>query len=152
MKYTRKVDAAKCDGVEVSIENSSSKSSSKKLIRLNFSQADNVIEKLETVIPPGYATNLDVFAASLEKDALSFHPPGELMHSFEKVWTSRADDKKKPATNGHSAAKTYEVYVADGTVPKFAEYHRKMESFILWFIDAASMLDSEDVRWKFYML
>jgi len=66
----------------------------------------------------------------------------------------------KSGVNGHRShenggganSKTYEVYYCDFNVPKFNEYLMKMETFILWFIDAASFVDSDDERWKFFVL
>ena len=37
------------------------------------------------------------------------------------------------------------------TNPKFREYHHRMESFILWFIDAASYIDVDDEKWDYYV-
>uniref|UniRef100_H2ZHA7 Histone acetyltransferase type B catalytic subunit n=1 Tax=Ciona savignyi TaxID=51511 RepID=H2ZHA7_CIOSA len=35
--------------------------------------------------------------------------------------------------------------------PGFREYHERIESFILWFIDAACFIDSDDDKWDFYI-
>lgn len=110
------------------------------------------MQKLETVIPSGYVTNLDDFSASIEEESVSFRPLGDLIHSFQKFGAFRGIKGEAKAVNGQCTAKTYEIYVADGKVSKFPEYLRNMESFILWFIDAASTLDPEDERWKFYVM
>jgi histone acetyltransferase 1 len=36
--------------------------------------------------------------------------------------------------------------------PGFREYHERLRTFLLWFVDAASYLDDDDDRWSFYLL
>lgn len=119
-----------------------------------------MVEKLGEVLRTGYTTNLDDFSAKIEKSQINFQPIGELVHTFTLA--------KRPPTpvekiNGHgsrvngtsgtsTSPKTYEIYSCDITVPKFKEYLLKMETFILWFIDAASFVDPDDERWKFYVM
>lgn len=47
---------------------------------MNF-QPDDVIGKLQEVIPPGFLTSRDAFINSIPKDA-EFKPYGKLVHSF----------------------------------------------------------------------
>ncbi|KAG0412205.1 hypothetical protein HPB47_010659 [Ixodes persulcatus] len=53
---------------------------------------------------------------------------------------------------GTASAQTFKLYKADVTVPGFIDYHARMESFILWFIDAASYIDSDDEKWEYFVL
>lgn len=121
------------------------------------------MEKLGEVLRAGYATNLDDFSAKIEKCQVNFKPFGELIHSFtiepRIAPTPIAKSKPNgcgPHVNGNGStsisSKTFEIYLCDITTPKFKEYLHKMESFILWFIDAASFLDSDDERWKFFVM
>lgn len=35
---------------------------------------------------------------------------------------------------------------------KFLEYHKRMESFLLFFIDGASAISTEDIQWCYYVM
>ena len=48
--------------------------------------------------------------------------------------------------------KTFEIYHATFANPKFQEYHRRLQTFIIWYIDAASYIDDEDHSWNLYTL
>jgi len=122
--------------------------------------ADNIIESLEKVIQPGYYVNMDLFSACIEKEALSFKPFGELLHSFDKVLPSKTNPSKQNGNSTYSTlsngqgmgASTFEIYACDMTVPKFSDYHKRMETFIMWYIDAASFIDPDDEKWKFFVM
>ncbi|XP_069120365.1 histone acetyltransferase type B catalytic subunit-like isoform X1 [Argopecten irradians] len=105
--------------------------------RFDGIQPDNVMGTLNRKLPPGYITNKDMFLASLEKDA-SFKPYGEMMHSYKVI----KDNQEK----------NFEIYKTDITAPGFREYHELLQTFILFFIDAASYIDVDDDRWMFYLL
>ena len=38
------------------------------------------------------------------------------------------------------------------TQPGFREYHEKMQTFLLWFIDAASFIDVDDDKWEYFIM
>lgn len=46
----------------------------------------------------------------------------------------------------------YEAYHANWATPGFKEFHRRMQIFVLLYIEAASYLDEEDERWEFICL
>ncbi|XP_076028263.1 histone acetyltransferase 1 isoform X2 [Oratosquilla oratoria] len=100
-------------------------------------QPDEVIKPIAEKIPPGYHSNLDTFVAALDKDA-TFQPFGELKHKF----TIDVDGK----------AKNFEVYMHDISPSGFNEYHERLQTFILWYIDAASYIDTDDNRWRFFLV
>lgn len=81
--------------------------------------------------------DLDEFVSSLSQES-SFKPLGELLSSFS-------------IENG-GQKETYGLYRADSTTPGFKEYHQRMQTLILWFIDGASYIDDEDERWDYYVL
>lgn len=115
------------------------------------------MEKLGLVLRSGYTTNLDDFSAKIEKAQANFVPFGELVHSF--TVQARPSPEVSGKSNGHGSpcnalheSKTYEIYSCDVTVPHFKDYLVKMETFIYWFIDAASFVETDDERWKFFVL
>ncbi|CAL8130628.1 unnamed protein product [Orchesella dallaii] len=130
--YTSKISPKLADGVE----------------------PDNFMEKLGAVLRSNYTTNLDDFSAKIEKEH-QFKPFGELIHSFtasRKISTEPVNGFKMITNGDIAVSKTFEVYLCDVKVPKFEDYLLKMETFVLWFIDAATFVDSDDERWKFFVI
>lgn len=101
-------------------------------------KADNVLKMIKEKLPPKIYTNCDEFLALLQKESL-FRPFGTHLQSF--VFGKET-----------SFPRTYELYKADVTVPGFVDYHERMQSFILWFIDAASYIDSDDEKWEYFVM
>ena len=48
--------------------------------------------------------------------------------------------------------KTYEIYYCDIKAPGFKDYHRRLQPWIMFFIDAASYIDDDDDNWRFFLL
>lgn len=44
----------------------------------------------------------------------------------------------------------FEVYKADINCKKFREYHQRVQTFLLWYIDAASFIDVDDDQWSYF--
>ncbi|CAE1300785.1 HAT1 [Acanthosepion pharaonis] len=102
--------------------------------------ADDVEKPIAKMMPPGYLTNIDEFVNALSKED-TFRPPGEMLHSYK---TENKKDNK---------VKWFEVYKASiEDTPDFRKYHERLQTFILFFIDAASYIDVDDDRWTFYLL
>jgi len=100
-------------------------------------EPDEILKPLSEYYQPGYHTNIDDFSAALMKDA-SFRPFGELQHQY-KVYLDGSE-------------KTFEVYAHDVSPPGFKEWHERLQTFILFFIDAASYIDTDDEKWRFFIM
>ncbi|KAH3703489.1 histone acetyltransferase type B catalytic subunit-like [Dreissena polymorpha] len=98
---------------------------------------DDVIGALSKEIPPGYYTSIDDFSASVAKDA-TFKPFGELLHTY--------------TVGKEGRERQFEIYRTDIACPGFRDYHSRLQTFILFFIDAASYIDVDDDRWSFYLV
>ena len=98
-------------------------------------QPDDIYEKISKVLQPGFFTNLSDFCNELEKD-VNFVPCGELKHSFS------TDDGER----------NWEIYMCEVTTPNFLKYHERLQTFVLWYIDAASFIDTDDDHWRFFLL
>lgn len=98
-------------------------------------QADEIFDKISEKLQPGFHTNLDDFCSDLDKD-VNFVPYGELQHAFT------TDD----------GAHTWEIYMCEVTTPGFQKYHERLQTFVLWFIDAASFIDADDDHWRFFVI
>ena len=46
----------------------------------------------------------------------------------------------------------FEIYKTDISCPGFSSFHERLQTFIMFFIDAASFIDVDDDRWTFYLL
>ncbi|KFM63409.1 Histone acetyltransferase type B catalytic subunit, partial [Stegodyphus mimosarum] len=99
-------------------------------------EADNVYQIICDKLELQPTRDLDSFTASLNKES-SFQPYGKILSSF----TLESEVKEE-----------YGIYHADITTAGFKEYHEKMQTLILWFIDAASYIDDEDERWDYFVL
>jgi len=123
--------------------------------KLSSSTVDDVQETLGAVIPPDYEKDPHTFAALVAHDALSFKPLGELIYSYSRP---------SPATTGKGKgvaaaldpesedAIVFEAYHATWNTPGFREYHRRMQIFILLYIEAGSYIDEDEDPWEFVVL
>lgn len=94
---------------------------------------DSVLKNIAEQIPEGYHSNLEEFLKKLpEQD--NFTPMGE------KVCSYFVEDIE------------YEVYHGTIETPRLKKYHERLQTFILWYIDAASFIDTDDEKWNFYFL
>ncbi|KIM49513.1 hypothetical protein M413DRAFT_15557 [Hebeloma cylindrosporum] len=122
------------------------------------STVDDVEGTLREFIPSGYHTDLATFHERVESDASSFRPSGQLIHSYTRPAPS-STSKGKRKRSGNQAidpdseeAIEYEVYHATWDTPGFREYHRKMQLFILLYIEGGSYINEEEDTWEFVIL
>ena len=96
-------------------------------------KADLVHEPLTKFFPDGcYYTDLQEFLTVSEKKAKTFKPMGDKVSEFE------TEDGRH-----------FETYLCDQDTPNFLSYHAKIESFVFWFVDAASKIE-HDPFWRFF--
>jgi len=94
---------------------------------------DPVLKSVAEKLQEGYESNLEEFIKKLPEED-KFIPPGEKIDSYTVKGTE------------------YEVYHATISTPRLKEYHERMQTFVLWYIDAASFIEVDDEKWNFYML
>ncbi|KAK7939563.1 hypothetical protein WMY93_002889 [Mugilogobius chulae] len=114
------------------------KYSSKVSEKFDCVEADDVEGKIREIIPAGFTCNVDDFISLLDKDA-NFKPFGTLLHTYT-VHSEEAGEL------------TYQIYKADMTCPGFHEYHERLQSFLMWFIETASFIDADDDHWDFFLV
>lgn len=100
-------------------------------------QADDICSIVGKTLPPGFFTSSDAFVARLPKQH-EFRPFGHLLHSYE---IEQGSEKRR-----------FEMYKVDEATPAFISHFERVQTFALWFIDAASYIDTDDPLWKFYMM
>uniref|UniRef100_A0A673M446 Histone acetyltransferase type B catalytic subunit n=1 Tax=Sinocyclocheilus rhinocerous TaxID=307959 RepID=A0A673M446_9TELE len=47
---------------------------------------------------------------------------------------------------------TYQIHKVDISCPGFREYHERLQTFLMWFIETASFIDVDDDRWDFFLV
>ncbi|KAH7890009.1 acyl-CoA N-acyltransferase [Phlebopus sp. FC_14] len=114
------------------------------------STVDDVEGTLKDFVPPGYDKNEEAFLARVEEDAKSFVPIGRHIHSYQRpapgTVTPTGDDASQDKID-------YEVYHATFDDAGFREYHRRMQIFILLYIEAGSYINEEEEDgWEFTVL
>ncbi|KAM0753903.1 histone acetyltransferase type B catalytic subunit [Meredithblackwellia eburnea MCA 4105] len=139
-------------------------------------EADDPEKTLYNFIPPDYAKQLPEFSKTVERDSLTFKPVGTKVGSYRiksEKGTSASNGKGKgkgkvAVTDGPSLPErsweiigegedpeedvVYEVYGATWDTPGFKEYHRRMQVFVLLYIEGATYIDEDDPRWEFLIL
>ncbi|KAF5386609.1 hypothetical protein D9615_001931 [Tricholomella constricta] len=122
------------------------------------STVDDVVGTLSGFIPPGYYTDEQQFLAFVEEDAATFKPSGQLIHSYTRPVPSSANDKGKGAADVHNLdsesedAVVFEVYHTTWNTPDFKKYHRRMQLFILLYIEGGSYINEDEDPWEFVLL
>lgn len=102
-------------------------------------KADDIEGALRKVIPAGYISNLDEFVNKLPQEE-KFRPFGTLIHSF----THRHEESNEKTT--------FEIYYCETSTPGFLEFHKRLQTFLLWYVDGASFIDVDDDQWAFFIV
>ncbi|SAL96284.1 hypothetical protein [Absidia glauca] len=101
--------------------------------------ADNISGILKEYMAPDTTTNVDEFVNHVEKDRTEFKPMGEKVHEYQ-VETEDGEEGD------------YEIYKCSLKDPRFREYHRRMQFFVLLFIEGSSYIEEDDDKWEFFVL
>ncbi|KAF5324722.1 hypothetical protein D9611_004325 [Ephemerocybe angulata] len=125
--------------------------------KLAASTTDDVQATLSEFIPEDYLTDEAEFLKRVDEDATSFRPSGQLIHSYTRP-SPGAKGKGKGSANAQSLDATsedvieFEVYHTNWNTPGFREYHRRMQLFILLYIEGGSYIQEEEDTWEFAVL
>ncbi|KAH0948638.1 hypothetical protein HN011_001203 [Eciton burchellii] len=98
-------------------------------------EADEVLTKIIPKLASDIHYSLDNFTHALTKDD-TFVPYGELINSF------MIEDPK--------ATRRFVIYKADMSYAGFKLYHQRIQTFLLWYIDAALFIDLDDDQWQYF--
>lgn len=129
--------------------------------------ADDPEKILFEFIPPSYAKSLPEFTKTVEADAKSFVPIGTKVSAYrlrekkeskgkgkgkgpvlpERGWELLAEDDE-----GDEDEVLFEAFAANWDTKGFKEYHRRMQIFVLLYIEGAQYIDEDDSRWEFITL
>ncbi|CAH8830303.1 unnamed protein product [Trichobilharzia szidati] len=101
---------------------------------------DDIMHMLSSVYTYDVSKDLTDFTKKIDEES-HFTPHGTHRHSYEI-----AKDK---------CPKKFSIFFIEHGMPgfeEFLEYHKRMESFILFFIDGASAIPTDDIQWCYYMI
>jgi len=104
---------------------------------------DLVLPPLVKILAEGQVTeSIDAFTTEIQSDReTKFKPQGEKITEFE-IHDTKDEGK----------ARTYEIYYCDINAPGFKDYHKRLQPWIMFYIDAASYIDDDDDNWRFFLL
>lgn len=104
-------------------------------------EADNVHKIISDKFEINFCQSKDEFNCLLSKES-QFKPYGQLIDKFTI----------DSAIARELVNSEYEIYLADMSTPGFEAYHQRMQTFLWWFIDAASYIDADDERWQYFVI
>lgn len=132
------------------------------------------MKTLSTFLQHDYFENLDSFISTL-KDEVSFKPAGVLVHSISlsdselwyidisimHVWSFTHLYRNEiillwyfDSTENESTSQfeIYHVHISNAESKYFNEYYRRLQHFVIWYIDGASYVDLDDERWNYFIM
>lgn len=110
---------------------------------LPHAERDDVAEIICTKLPSdSVTTHLHKFTHHIAHEARHFKPPGDLIHSYEVP----------SVTSGNKDLISYEVYLGRFTDAQVKAYHKRLQFFLLFFIDRSSYINDDDTVWEVVFL
>ncbi|WRT65548.1 histone acetyltransferase type B catalytic subunit [Kwoniella shivajii] len=127
--------------------------------------ADELEGTLYKFIPSDYTKSDLDFQKIVETDAENFKPLGERVGSYVKQAKSKSKSKGKGKGKGKvedagdgeikeddEGAVVFEMYKSTWSTTGFRDYHRRMQLFILLFIEGGSYVQEDEDSWEFITL
>ncbi|KAI0355017.1 histone acetyltransferase type B [Trametes cingulata] len=120
------------------------------------STVDDIEGTLSKFIPAGYYTDEQKFLERVEDDALNFKPFGQKIHSYTRAATTLTKGKNVAISQVLSPEDQetvdFEVYHSTWQTPGFREFHRRMQLFVLLYIEGGSYISEAEDTWEFVVL
>jgi histone acetyltransferase 1 len=104
-----------------------------------YFKSDDTVEALNQWIPSTTTTNLDLFLSKL-KNENEYSPFGEQILTYEF---------KGEKSTSYLIHRVNQNFCDD---KKFVEWYSRLETFLVFYIDAASRIDKDDPNWIIYLL
>lgn len=99
-------------------------------------KGDDIVGAVSKLLTTGcYYTNIDEFLSKLDKEQ-SFQPFGEKLFSWD-------------IEQENNVTRSFEIYECNVNTPGFLAFHARLQTFLLWFVDAANYIDTSDSQWMF---
>ncbi|KAI8823625.1 histone acetyltransferase type B catalytic subunit [Fimicolochytrium jonesii] len=104
---------------------------------LTTRKPDDVVSLLKQYLPPDVTEDLDYFNRRVRADEDCFVPLGEPIGEY--LSTEERDV-------------CYELYHVTFITPGFVDLHRRLQPFLLFYIEGASYIEETDERWQLVLL
>ncbi|KAF9975599.1 histone acetyltransferase 1 [Actinomortierella ambigua] len=101
--------------------------------------ADKIYATMKDWLPKDIVDNHDAFLETVQRDAKEFRPVGDKVGEYRLNRDGLEDN-------------VYEFYQATFETPGFKEYHRRIQPFTIFFIEGASFIEEDDLKWKALLL
>ncbi|XP_060534183.1 histone acetyltransferase type B catalytic subunit [Cylas formicarius] len=111
-------------------------------VKNNNIKADNILDTLGKWLPTNFTVSPEVFSEwySIEDHEKMY---GNVLEKFQ-------DQERMHRFGMENVLATYKITENEIVDPSFKEFHSRFETFIVWFIDAASFIDLDDDKWLIY--
>ncbi|PVU89852.1 hypothetical protein BB559_004908 [Furculomyces boomerangus] len=103
-------------------------------------KADKVEEPMRSVLSEELIENPSSFSMQVAKDTRNFKPHGKKIHEYKLPQEQEAEDA------------TFEIYENDFTDESFRKFHKRMQTFVLFYIEGGQFIDDTDEKWTVYTL
>ncbi|KAF8344073.1 acyl-CoA N-acyltransferase [Cantharellus anzutake] len=123
--------------------------------RLPASTKDDIEGILYKFIPSDYLKNETDFKKRVQDDAISFRPCGSLIYSYSRpslLHLPKNDKEYNLKDDPGYQDSIFEVYHNKWDTPGFLNLHRRMQIFILLYIEAGSYIQEDEDKWQFLVL
>ncbi|KAG5864298.1 hypothetical protein JTB14_003234 [Gonioctena quinquepunctata] len=113
-------------------------------IKHALNQPDDIMENLNPWLPENYTTEKELFLKMLddEKHSLIF---GTVLNEFKST-------QKSQLFPNHQVYASYKTTLCDTADCNFKDFHRRFETYIIWYIDGANFIDLDDERWLIFYI
>jgi histone acetyltransferase 1 len=104
---------------------------------------------------PNFTKSLDTFKTKMLKADAEFKPFGEKVYEYKR---NKSELKSTIVNlNRNQEQSTFEIYRVDSSSPcyfdeKFVSYIERVQTMLVYFIETASFVDTDDPQWTFYIL
>ncbi|KAJ1670007.1 histone acetyltransferase 1 [Coemansia sp. RSA 25] len=106
-------------------------------------RADDVDTPMRKVLSPAAVCPTKAeFARRVARDTREFRPLGRKAHEYTR------DSEEEEGGGGSDAV--YEIYESDFVSGEFREYHRRMQTLVLFYIEGAQFIDDSDDKWRVF--
>lgn len=101
---------------------------------------DDILEIMSPWLPDNFVTNRDEFIDKIKQEE---HDKvyGEVLEEFKCTQKSLTFSNVYPS---------YLITVCEDLNEEMRDFHRRFETLIIWFIDAANFIDLDDKRWMIF--
>ncbi|KAJ8960557.1 hypothetical protein NQ318_013845 [Aromia moschata] len=105
-------------------------------------QLDDIMKCLEPWLPEKFTTEKEEFLKMIENERHD-NMYGALLSEFKDKQECKVFPNQKVFAD-------YKICICDMKNEEFKEFHKRFETYIVWFIDAANFIDLDDERWMLY--